>query len=249
MATARQAILILLFVLGSIPDSAARAGMVLLSASHGTFVADYDGSDRDLQWVNQIPPDERFDGTTSASYRMLSADGVFSTLVDTNLLTSSMEGAHSLLQTTQESGIELDSYVSSLFWFTTDMDVEVSVHGSMFFDLDFEGGASMVLEVFNGNQDRIYESFMGSYMSTNDDLFRLDDSIVLDGGAEYFVSVTSVLGDRTHRFPGPGSTASGEMTLVISTIPEPTSLALLCGGALLARRHWRRRVGNRSVAG
>ncbi len=45
MPTALQTALILLFAFASLPDSAAFAGMVLLSASHWAVVRDVDGAD------------------------------------------------------------------------------------------------------------------------------------------------------------------------------------------------------------
>ncbi len=234
MPAARQTALILVFAFASLLDSTAFAGMVLLAGSHRAFVRDTDGADSDR--LNDITPGVPFDGTASANHRMLSADGVFSTFFDANLLSSSYESTHSVLQTSQESRTELFSEVGSTFWFTTDMDVEVSVHGSMSFNLGVaDSSTAIVLDIFDGNQDRIYQSVQGSPIGTGAGMLLFDDSFLLDGGGTYFVEVHSELRDLAHRNPGPLSTASSEIAVVIATVPEPTSLALLCLGALLAR--------------
>lgn len=248
MPTARQASLILLFALAARPDSAAYAGIVPLGAAHWAVVWDIDGTDRES--LGQTTQGVQFEGTVSASHRMLGAEGVFSTLVDTNLLTSNVESVHSVLQTIQKSRTELFSEVGSTFAFTTDLDVEVSVHGSMSFDFgvaDSEG--AIILDIFNGNQDRIYRSVSGSPIGTGAGMFLFDDSILLDGGGMYFVEVRSNLIAFAHRNPESVSTASSEIAVVISTVPEPTSLALLCAGALLARRRNRRAGRKRSATG
>ena len=222
--------------------------MVLLSGSHRAVVWDLAGGHREL--LDDMTPGIPFEGTASASHRMLSAEGLFNTFFDTNLLTSTFESAHSVLQTMQESRTELFSEAGSTFWFTTDMDVEVSVHGGMSFDLGVaDAGSAMVLEILDGNQDRLYRSVLGSSVGTGPDMFLFNESIVLDGGGMYFVGVHSNLGVLTYRNPGALSTASGEIAVVIATVPESTSLALLCCGALLARRRRRRTVGKRSVTG
>jgi len=234
MPTARQTALILLFGFASLPDSAAQAGMVLLSGSHWAVVRDTDGTESD--GFNDITPGVPFARTASANHRMLSADGSFRTLFDTNLLTSNFESALSVLQTTQESPDELFSATGTTFWFTTDMDVEVSVRGSMTFDLSVaDSETAMVLDIFDGNQDRIYQNILGSSIGMDDGMFLFGDSIVLDGGGTYFVEVYSNLSAFAHRNPATLSTASGEIAVVIATVPEPTSLALLCCGVLLAR--------------
>lgn len=242
MATARQASLILLFALAFVPDRAALAGMVLLSGSHWAVVRDTDGMESD--GFNDITPGVPFEGTASADYRMLGAYAVFNTFFDTNLLTSRFESIHSLQQTTQESPDELFSESGTTFWLSTDMDIEVSVQGSMTFDLGVaDSETAVVLEILDGNQDTVYRSVLGSFIGTGAGMFLVDDSIVLDGGGMYFVHVHSDLLAFAHRNPGPLSTASSEIAVVIATVPEPTSLALLCCGALLARKRSRRTVG------
>ena len=234
MPTTRPEALILVFAFASLPDSAAQAGMVLLSGSHRTVVRDADGTESD--GFNDITPGVPFEGTASSSHWMLSADGSFRTLFDTNLLTSSFESALSVLQTTQESRTELFAGSGSTFWFTTDLDVEVTVHGSMSFDLGVaDSESAMVLEILDGNQDRVYRSVLGSSIGTDDGMFLINDSILLDGGGAYFVQMHSNLSAFAHRSPGPLSTASGDIAVRIATVPEPTSLALLCCGVLLVR--------------
>lgn len=245
MATVRWAALILLFAIICLPDSPAFGGMVPLLGSHWVVVWDTDGGDSDgLSDITLGVPLER---TASANHRMLAADGVFSTLFDTSLLTSNFQSTHSVLQTMQELPSELFSETGSTFWFTTDMDVEVSVHGRMSFDLaadDSETG--MVLEVFDGNQDSIYRNLLGSFVGAGSDMFLFDDSIVLDGGGTYFVVVSSALVGFAHRQPNPLLTASGEIALRIATVPEPASFVLLCCGALLAGVSWRRQSSGHS---
>ena len=234
MPTARHTALILLFAFASLPDSTAFAGMVLMSGAHRAVVWDPDEgeSDRHSDITQGVP----FEGTASANHRMLTADIVFSTFFDANLLSSSFESIHSVLQTTQKPPDELFSATGSTFWFTTDMDVEVSVHGSMSFNLGVvDSSTAIVLDIFDGNQDRIYRSVQESRIGTGDGMLLFDDSILLDGGGMYFVEVNTNLIAFAHRNPGPVSTASGEIAVVIATVPEPTSLALLCYGALLAR--------------
>ncbi len=234
MSTARHTALILLFAFASLPDSTAFAGMVLLAGSHRAIVWDTDEVDSDLR--SDITQGVPFEGTASANHRMLTADIVFSTFFDANLLSSSFESIHSVLQTKQEPPDELFSATGNTFWFTTDMDVEVSVHGSMSFNLGAaDSSTAIVLEIFDGNQDRIYRSVQGSPIGTGAGMFLFDDSFLLDGGGTYFVEVHSELRDLAHRNPGPLSTASSEIAVVIATVPEPTSLALLCLGTLLAR--------------
>ena len=241
MATARQASLILLFAFASLPDSTAFAEMVLMSGSHRAVVWDVDGGDHET--LDHIASGIPFEGTASANHRMLAADIVFSTLFDTNLLTSSFESEHSVLQTMQESTNELFSGAGSTFWFTTDMDVEVSVHGSMSFDLGVvDSSTAIILDIFDGNQDRIYRSVQGSPIGTGADLFVFDDSILLESDGMYFVEVHTNLIAFAHRNSGPVSTASGEIAVVIASVPEPTSLVLLCCGALFVRRCMRRAV-------
>ena len=236
MSATRQTALILLFAFASLPDSAAFAGMVVLSGSHGAVVWDFDG--RDSEGLGHATPGVPFEGTASANYRMLAAEGVFSTFFDTDLLASSFESIHSVLQTTQEPPGELFSGTRTTIWFTTDMDVEVSVQGSMAFDLGVaDSETAMVLEIFDGNQDRIYQNTLGSSIGTDAGMFVFGDSILLEGGTAYFVTVSSNLTAFPHRNPGPPSTAFGDMTLVISTVPEPTSILLLCCGVLLTRLH------------
>lgn len=241
MTSARWSSLILLFVLVCLPNSHAFAGMVLLAGAYGSIVYDTDGAEDDR--FNDVTPGVQFERTTSANYKMLTADGSFNTYFDTNLLTSSFESTHSLLQTTQEPINELFSETGSTFWFSTDMDVEVSVHGSMSFDLGVhDSGTGAVFEILDENQDRIYQNILGNAMGTGAGMFYFDDSIVLEGGGMYFVQLYSNLVTFAHRLPGPGSTASSEINLVIATVPEPASLVLLCCGSMIACRRWRRRV-------
>ena len=80
-----------------------------------------------------------------------------------------------------------------------------------------------------------HRSVQGSPIGTGAGLFLFDDSILLEGGGMYFVEVHTNLIALAHLNSGSVSTASGEIAVVVSTVPEPTSLALLFCGVLLAR--------------
>jgi|GEM_PF-2391421 len=244
MATPRLASLILLFVAAILPDSDTQAGMLTHNASHWAYVGDSDGSER--MYVGNTVSGVPFDWTVSASQRSLSAEGMFTTLVDSDVLMTDGTTSHSLLQTVQEYPTELFSEIGSGFWFTTDADVQVSLHGNMSFDLDvadpdYAAESSFVLDIFDGNQDQIYRGHWSSPFGLEAGMLLFDDSVVLDGGAIYFVEVHSSLGAFAQRFPGTQSTAVSDFTIKIATVPEPTSLALLCCAAWLASRTTGRR--------
>ena len=222
-----------LVVFSLLPGTPAPADLVLMTWSHEVRAADTDAQDAErFSSISDVLP---FTGTGLARLREIRTDGTFTTSFHGHQLTSLQQADHSLLQTTQTVGDELWSHAVSAFWLTSDMDLQVAVAGSLTFDLFGEdSAASISLEVLDGNQDPFYSTSVARSFPASPGTVELTDSLVPPTGTSYFVQVMSTLAVPAHRFAPPQSTASSDITLTVTAIPEPASLLLLAGGALLA---------------
>ncbi len=233
--------LVLFFVTVTFSASPTFAEIVTMSGSNGVLVYDDDGGAGDH--INYSSPGVPINGVVSASQLMLRADLAFNSLIESELLTSSFESTLSVLQTVQQVRTELYSSAGGGFWFTTDLDVEVSVSGRMSYDLiGSESETGIFVEVFNGNHDRIDQRILGSITDEGSGALVFEDSFVLEGGSTYSVDVHNDLVVYARRFPDDVSTSFSEVTLQIATVPEPISLVLLCCGIPLVLKRRRRLI-------
>ena len=230
----------LVAVFSLLPASQGSAELVLVAWSHTLRASDADGQHSErFSYVSHVLP---FTGSLLAEYREIRTDGDFATSFDGNQLTSVQQVGHSALQTTQAVGDELWSHAVSAFRLTSEMDMEVTFGGSLTYDLFGEGSSvAIIFGVLNDNQDPIHNTSVDNSFAPSPATVELTDTLVLPGGASYFLEVTSDLIVPAHRFAPPLSTASSDITLTVTAIPEPTSLVLLGFGSWLIC--FRRRSG------
>lgn len=213
------------------------AGIVVLGGGYGTEVRDGDG-----YAGTRIPWGSGNSSQASSDLPGLNASASFIILGNDSLITLNLNSTHSVSQTTQQ---DIRDWMSSRtvggVWIETDRDLLVSTAGSMSYALGgVDAGAGMFLEIANQNQDVIHRSGADSAYLPLSGTIAFDDSIILDGGTQYFIDLGNEVGNFIHRFPDGPSTASSRMSLRIEVVPEPATVVLLLPALLLLRRPVRR---------
>ncbi len=234
MCNQTTASVFLFCVLFLFPAESATAGIVVLSGSAGAGVHDDGGSDYD-----GVPWTQLGSSSLSAQWRDLHASALLEFAADDNSISLSFAGTHSVQRTVQESREAMSSSIAGVFWIMSDVDVLVSATGTMIFSLhgNEDPSVGMFVEVANQNQDLIHQGFVSSAYGPPDGMIEFTDSVLLNGGTQYFISAGSDLTQVAVRFSELPSIATSEMTIRIQGVPEPGAfMFLLIASAITLRR-------------
>lgn len=212
--------------LGAIPTLAG-----LVSFQSGGIATAYDIGGIAYESVNWADP---INDTPTISLRGLHSMGTFDTTLDPTLVTSHFAAEHSVLQTSEN---QLDAVVgagfSEVFWFQSDMPLEVTVSGTSNLILSGSntwGGLGFKLTDRPGHT--IYAQVESLAYGQTNATISLNETILLEGGIEYFILMSSVVFNRVQEMPGSASTAESEMNLTIRVVPEPGTLLCFLFGMI-----------------
>ena len=213
--------------------SPASAGIVVLAGGGGVHVYDIDGNVGDGVSWNQPGTNQ-----VEVHWQELYASGTFEFATDDDTVMLTFDGTHSVRRTTQEFHSEMHSSIGGGFWVMSDLGLLVSAEGAMTFSLhgQEDPGAGMAIWIDNQNQDTIHQISVSSAYGPPDGSIKLVDSILLDGGAQYFINIGSDVSQSAVGFSELPSTATSGMTLTIQAVPEPVTILLLALGSLVGFR-------------
>jgi len=220
------------FSLGAVPSS---AGLVSFYSGATATAYDIGGIVSDsIGW------DDPNRDTPSVLLRGLRSQGTFDTSLDPSLVTSHFVAELSAIQTTEN---QLDAVVGSgfseVFWFKSDTPLEVVISGTsnlVLSGLNTWGGLGFKLTDRPGHT--IYAQLDSLANGQTNETVSIEETILLEGGIEYFLLISSVVFNRVQEFPGSASTAASEISLTIRVVPETSTILLLLLGSMAPIGRW-----------